>query len=116
MRARGPAEGDADDAATPEPAVPRRAALAEVERLGVLYGLINHLAPLARLCAIVAFLGSHDAYRQLLGVVMASIVAGILRHALFKLGGAIATKAADQPSPGRKGQSRARAFPSGNPY
>ena len=76
---------------TAEPQRRPRAALDELNNLGVLYGLLNYIAPLVRLAAIGTFVFGHsDAYRQLLGLVIAAIVLGAARPALFILGGKIA--------------------------
>jgi len=87
---------EVDDTATLPQLPERRAALAEVQRVGLLYGLLNHLAPLARLAGIVTFCsGRHPEYRSLLLMVMAAVVAGLAKPALFKVGGILAAHSGD---------------------
>ena len=84
-----------DDPAQP-PEVKRRQAMQEFETLGVLYALLNYLAPLVRFTALLAFFfGSVNEFRELLGVVMAAIGIGMSRPLLLKLGGQLTSDGGD---------------------
>ena len=71
----------------------RRSALAELQRVGPIYAILNVLAPFIRLTAIFTFLfGESDGYRELLGAVMSAIAMGAIRPVFFKLAGNLAAR------------------------
>ena len=78
----------------------RRPALGELQRVGPLYAILNMIAPVVRLAAIVTFLFTDsEAYRELLSAMMIVIVVGASRPLLFRIGGELATKTTGEKLP-----------------
>ena len=94
----------------PGGAAPARKSLHEFQKLGLLYGALNHLAPLVRLCAIASIMfGQSGAVRSVLAPVAGAIVASLAHGPLAKVIAPTPPAGADESSGESSASAQGRA-------